>query len=124
MSNLKSVDAMSTPLPPKDGYAFGGFNSDSWSPGPKFFGQSTCFLFSLTPRMHSYETTRFNSNYAYFNLKQKTMPNGLGMGGQLDFFALWLDSEYGRGKCAPSCSSFQSPQLSKKEDFHYTHLEV
>ncbi len=75
--------------------------------------------------MLSYETTRFNSNYAYFNLKQKTMPNGLGMGGQTGYFALWLDAEdYGRGKCAPSCSSFQSPQLSKEEDFQFTHLEV
>ena len=67
----------------QSGNVFGGFNPDSWSVGPKFFGQSTCFLFHLWPRCSSYETTRFNSNYAYFNLKQKTMPNGMGMGGQV-----------------------------------------
>lgn len=48
----------------------------------------------------------------------------LGMGGQLEYFALWLDSEYGKGKCAPSCSSYQSPQLSKEQEVKFTHVEV
>ena len=47
-----------------------------------------------------------------------------GMGGQLEFFGLWLDAEYGQGRCAPSCTSYQSPQLSKEEHFKYEHLEV
>ena len=46
------------------------------------------------------------------------------MGGQLEFFGLWLDAEYGQGRCAPSCTSYQSPQLSKEEHFKYEHLEV
>ena len=25
------------------------------------------------------------------------MPNGIGLGGQLDFFGLWIDAEYGKG---------------------------
>ena len=52
------------------------------------------------------------------------MPNGLGMGGQLEYFGLWLDAEYGNGKCAPSCSSFSAPKLSKNENFIYHHMEV
>ena len=31
------------------------------------------------------------------NVKAKTMPNGIGLGGQLDFFGLWIDAEYGKG---------------------------
>ncbi len=46
------------------------------------------------------------------------------MGGQLDYFGLWLDSDYGRGRCAPSCTSYQSPQLSKEEKFVFEHIEV
>ena len=46
--------------------------------------------------MGVFDTTPFNSNYQYFNLKQKTMPNGLGMGGQLEYFGLWIDSEFGQ----------------------------
>ncbi len=113
-------------MPLQDGYVFGGFNSDSWRVGPKFFGQPACFLFHLRPRAQQYESARFNANYAYFNLKQKTMPNGMGMGGQLDYFGLWLGAEdYGRGKSAPSCSSYQSPQLAKAgQDFEYDHLEL
>ena len=108
----------------QNGFKFGGFASESWRVGPKFYGPDSCFLFSLGPKMYTYETTRFNANYQYMNIKQKTMPNGIGMGGQLDFFGLWLDSEYGHGRCAPSCSSYASPQLSKEECFQYTHLEV
>ena len=46
--------------------------------------------------MGVFDSTPFNSNYQYFNLKQKTMPNGLGMGGQLEYFGLWIDSEFGQ----------------------------
>eukprot|EP00095_Tigriopus_kingsejongensis_P010338 maker-scaffold525_size146620-snap-gene-0.13 protein:Tk10338 transcript:maker-scaffold525_size146620-snap-gene-0.13-mRNA-1 annotation:"tld domain-containing protein kiaa1609 homolog" len=108
----------------KNGNCFGGYASTSWTLNPKFVGDNTCFLFSLTPKMFHYEATRFNTNYMYMNLKQKTMANGLGMGGQMDFFGLWIDSEYGKGRCAPSCSSYSSPQLSKEEHFHIDHLEV
>ena len=45
------------------------------------------------------------------NTKQKTMPNGLGQGGQLNYFAYWIDSEFGRVSTAPSCTTFHSPQL-------------
>jgi hypothetical protein len=47
----------------------------------------------------------------YFNIKQKTMPNGLGMGGQLEYFGFWIDSEFGLVRTAPSCTTFYSPQV-------------
>ena len=108
----------------KDGNVFGGYGSHPWAVGPKFFGDNTSFLFNLYPKKYNYEALRYNSNYQYLNSKAKTFPNGLGMGGQLEFFGLWLDAEYGKGKCAPSCSSFASPQLSRNEDFTYHHVEV
>ena len=108
----------------EDGNVFGGYGSNPWNIGPKFFGDNTSFLFNLQPKQYSYEALRYNTNYQYLNTKAKTMPNGLGMGGQLEFFGLWLDAEYGKGKCAPSCSSFAAPRLSKDENFTYHHLEV
>jgi hypothetical protein len=57
-------------------------------------------------------------------LLQTYLYNLIGLGGQLEYFGLWLDAEYGVGKCAPSCSSFVSPQLSIDQDFKYDHLEV
>ena len=74
---------------------FGGFATDSWKLGPKFYGKPESFLFQLSPTVGVFDSTPFNSNYQYFNLKQKTMPNGLGMGGQLEYFGLWIDSEFG-----------------------------
>ena len=111
------------------GNVFGGFATDSWKLGPKFYGKPESFLFQLAPTMGVFDTTPFNSNYQYFNLKQKTMPNGLGMGGQLEYFGLWIDSEFGQvGKnigndiekelqvrTAPTCSTYHSPALGQQE---------
>lgn len=46
------------------------------------------------------------------------------MGGQLEYFALWIDAEFGKGKCAPSCTTFDAPQLSATEEFTIEELEV
>jgi len=94
---------------------FGGFATESWKMGPKFVGKPESFLFHLQPKMNIYDSTPFNSNYQYFNLKQKTMPNGLGMGGQLDYFGFWIDSEFGIVKTSPTCSTYHSPQLGLTE---------
>lgn len=99
----------------KAGNVFGGFATESWRPNPKFVGKSESFLFHLRPEMNIYHSTPFNTNYQYFNLKQKTLPNGLGMGGQLDYFGLWVDSEFGLVKTSPSCSTYHSPQLGDLE---------
>lgn len=95
------------------GNVFGGFATDSWKLGPKFYGKPETFLFHLHPKMNIYDTTPFNTNYQYFNLKQKTMPNGLGMGGQLEYFGFWIDSEFGIVKTSPTCSTYHSAQLGQ-----------
>jgi hypothetical protein len=105
------------------GNIFGGFCSTSWKPGPNFVGSSDCFLFQLYPQLNVYDSTPFNTNYQYFNLKQKTMPNGLGMGGQLEYFGFWIDAEFGIVRSSPSCSTFHSPQLGVQEG-RIAELEV
>ena len=97
----------------KAGNIFGGFATESWKPSPKFVGKSESFLFHLSPELNVYHSTPFNTNYQYFNLKQKTLPNGLGMGGQLEYFGFWVDAEFGILQTSPSCSTFHSPQLGE-----------
>ena len=97
------------------GNKFGGFATDPWAMSPKFCGKPETFLFHLSPKMNIYDSTPFNSNYQYFNLKQKTMPNGLGMGGQLEYFGFWIDNEFGIVNTSPSCSTYHSPQLGETE---------
>ncbi|CAK9828652.1 MTOR-associated protein MEAK7 [Anthophora retusa] len=108
-----------------DNHVFGGFASDSWAIGPNFIGNQSSFLFKLEPDILTFPSTGYNNHYQYLNMHQQTMPNGLLMGGQLNYPGLWLDCEYGTGKSSLSCTTFQNyVQLSSKENFKIKHCEV
>ncbi|XP_004070221.1 TLD domain-containing protein 1 isoform X1 [Oryzias latipes] len=108
------------------GHIFGGFASHTWELKPQFQGDSRCFLFSVFPTMRVYTATGYNEHFMYLNQHQQTMPNGLGMGGQHEYFGLWLDSDFGRGhsRARPKCTTYGSPQLSGDEDFTLDSVEV
>ncbi|XP_018418384.1 PREDICTED: TLD domain-containing protein 1 [Nanorana parkeri] len=109
-----------------DGFIFGGFASQNWVVKPQFQGDCRCFLFTVSPRLDIYTYTGYNDHYMYLNHGQQTIPNGLGMGGQHEYFGLWIDSNFGKGhsKAKPSCTTYHSPQLSAKEDFTIDAMEV
>uniref|UniRef100_A0A098LZ89 MTOR-associated protein MEAK7 n=1 Tax=Hypsiglena sp. JMG-2014 TaxID=1550645 RepID=A0A098LZ89_9SAUR len=109
-----------------DGYIFGGFSSCAWEVKPQFQGHNTCFLFSISPSLAVFTCSGYNDHYMYLNHGQQTMPNGLGMGGQHEYFGLWVDSNFGQGhsKAKPRCTTYNSPQLSAKEDFLLDSMEV
>lgn len=108
------------------GHIFGGFASISWTIKSHFVGDSHCFLFSIKPTMGVYQPTGYNENYMYLNTGMQTMPNGLGMGGQFDYFGLWLDDEFGTGhsRGQPSCTTYGSPPLAAEEEFNINRLEA
>ncbi|XP_043283708.1 MTOR-associated protein MEAK7 [Venturia canescens] len=108
-----------------DDHVFGAFAPENWSLSPNFTGDQTCFLFKLEPQILTFSASGYNNHYQYLNLHQQTMPNGLLIGGQLNYPGLWLDCEYGKGKSSVSCTTFQNyVQLSGKEHFKIKHLEV
>ncbi|KAL1785104.1 TLD domain-containing protein 1 [Sigmodon hispidus] len=113
-------------LQDRDGYVFGGFTSCSWEVKPQFQGDNRCFLFSITPSMAVYTHTGYNDHFMYLNHGQQTMPNGLGMGGQHHYFGLWVSADFGKGhsKAKPTCTTYNSPQLSAQEDFQIDKMEV
>ena len=49
-----------------------------------------------------------------------------GMGGQLDYFGLWLSADFGKGhsKAKPKCTTYSSPRLSAQEEFEVDVLEL
>lgn len=49
-----------------------------------------------------------------------------GMGGQHNYFGLWVDVDFGKGhsKAKPKCTTYHSPQLSAQEDFRFEKMEV
>ncbi|XP_027060101.1 TLD domain-containing protein 1-like isoform X1 [Pocillopora damicornis] len=108
------------------GHIFGGFASVSWSIKSHFVGDSYCFLFSLKPKMGVYHPTGYNENFMYLNMGMQTMPNGLGMGGQLNYFGFWLNEDFGSGhsRGQPSCTTYGSPVLSAEEEFKLDRLEA
>ncbi|XP_050431130.1 MTOR-associated protein MEAK7-like [Adelges cooleyi] len=108
-----------------DGNIFGGYASQSWIMKPSFYGDSGCFLFTLLPNFNCCVASGRNDNFMYMNNGQYTFPNGLGMGGQMGYWGLWLDSEYGKGQCNVSCSTFADFSMPTKEkDFVISSLEV
>ncbi|XP_032232835.2 MTOR-associated protein MEAK7 [Nematostella vectensis] len=109
----------------EDGHVFGGFASQSWAIKSHFDGDSHCFLFSLHPSLALYHPTGYNENYMYLNMNMQTLPNGLGMGGQYEYFGLWLQDSFGPGHCrGDPCTTYGNPQLSGKEKFKIDVLEV
>ncbi|XP_046576998.1 MTOR-associated protein MEAK7-like [Haliotis rubra] len=110
----------------KDGNVFGGYASQDLEFNPKFTGDAQCALFSLKPHYGVYTTTGYNDHYVYFNNHVQTLPNGLGMGGQFDYFGLWIDHTFNNGhsKAGPRCTTYGSPQLSGKPDFEVDVIEV
>lgn len=108
------------------GHVFGGFASQDWEIKPQFQGDSRCFLFTVNPSLRVYTATGYNQHFMYLNQSQQTMPNGLGMGGQHNYFGLWLDSDFGCGhsRARPRCTTYGSPQLSADEDFTLDSVEV
>ncbi|KAI8321131.1 TLD-domain-containing protein [Martensiomyces pterosporus] len=73
--------------------------------------------------MHVYRATGFNSHYQYFNYATKTLPNGLGVGGQLEHFGLWIDSAFTCGHSS-STATFDSEQLSHGREFSIEAVEA
>ena len=108
-----------------NGYIFGSFNPASWTLSPKFAGDESSFLFTLRPKMRCFPSTGYNDHYQYLNLHQQTMPNGLGCGGQHNYWGLWLDSEYGSGESSESCTTYRGyQQLSANKHFKIRNVEV
>ncbi len=46
------------------------------------------------------------------------------MGGQLEYFGFWLDSDFGKGFAAPSCTTFSAPPLCSEQRFEIDCVEV
>ncbi|GJJ72200.1 hypothetical protein EMPS_04557 [Entomortierella parvispora] len=110
----------------EDGYIFGAYADQDWEQGPKFFGTDRSFLFSIRPKLRIYRPSRVNNNFQYLDSGTKTLPNGMGFGGQLRYFGLWLASDFQSGQSAaePLCSTYQSPRLSKQQNFKLDEMEV
>ncbi|OEH78566.1 TLD domain-containing protein [Cyclospora cayetanensis] len=61
--------------------------------GHVFFGDAGTCLFSLEPQLNILRTSGLGRNFVYLNTKNKFYPIGLGFGGQVGAFRLWIGDE-------------------------------
>lgn len=48
-----------------------------------------------------------------------------GMGGQFEYFGIWLDAEFGKGHCSETCTTYRNyKMLSATKYFEVDHVEV
>jgi hypothetical protein len=108
------------------GNIFGGYNRTEWKNSPKFYGDVTSFLFTLSPEINVYRTTGINTNYMYLCHGSRTLVSGLGMGGQLEYFGLYVDDSFAGGHCrGDKSTTFGNPPLcGNEEEYEIDCVEV
>ncbi|XVE75897.1 hypothetical protein DITRI_Ditri12bG0128800 [Diplodiscus trichospermus] len=97
-----------------EGYIFGGYASQPWERHGNFYGDMKSFLFQLYPKASIFKPTGANSNLQWcaVNFSSETIPNGIGFGGRVNHFGLFLSAGFDLGHTY-SCTTFNSPCLSK-----------
>lgn len=98
----------------REGYIFGGFASQPWERHGDFYGDMKTFLFQLYPKASIFRPTGANSNLQWcaVNFSSETIPNGIGFGGRINHFGMFLSASFDQGHTF-SCTTFNSPCLSK-----------
>ncbi|XP_077235660.1 TLD-domain containing nucleolar protein isoform X2 [Tasmannia lanceolata] len=98
----------------KEGFIYGGYASHPWEKHSDFYGDMKSFLFQLYPRVSIFRPTGANSNLQWcaVNFSSESIPNGIGFGGRVNHFGLFLSSSFDQGHSF-ICTTFDSPCLSK-----------
>lgn len=127
VSKLVGQGATLVVIKAKDGTIFGGYADDNWEYcNTHWYGNSTNFLFRTRDTYGRWEANSgSNDHYQYLCWGKKSLPNGLGMGGQFDYAGLWIDSDFihGHSRAGPLCTTYSSPQLSSNDTFVIDQVE-
>ncbi|XP_074269021.1 uncharacterized protein LOC141592311 isoform X1 [Silene latifolia] len=98
----------------REGYIYGGYGSQPWEKQSDFYGDMKCFLFQLHPKVYMYRPTGANTNLQWcaVNYCSESIPNGIGFGGRVNHFGLFVSASFDTGQTF-ECTTFGSPCLSK-----------
>lgn len=108
----------------KEGYIYGGYASQPWEKHGDFYGDLKSFLFQIHPRASIFRPTGANSNLQWcaVNFSSESIPNGIGFGGRVNHFGLFLSASFDQGDTF-ICSTFNSPCLSKSNRIYPEVIE-
>ncbi|KAM7257481.1 hypothetical protein ACFE04_013222 [Oxalis oulophora] len=98
----------------KEGFIYGGYASQPWERHGDFYGDMKSFLFQLNPKASIYKPSGANTNVQWcaVNFSSDSIPNGVGFGGRVNHFGLFLSAGLDQGH-SQVCTTFGSPCLSK-----------
>ncbi|KAF5180599.1 Tld domain-containing protein [Thalictrum thalictroides] len=108
----------------KTGNVYGGYASQPWEKHSDFYGNLKCFLFQLYPKASIFRPTGANSNLQWcaVNFTSESIPNGLGFGGRINHFGLFLSASFDKGHTF-TCTTFGSPCLSETNQIYPEVIE-
>ncbi len=101
----------------EQGDVVGCYSETEWRSGGRFFGSSRGKVFTVQPRVQVFPSTGVSSNFCYFHVPSSkaqlvgTVPDGVGVGGQVGAFRLHVDADFRRGEASVYDSTFESGQL-------------
>jgi hypothetical protein len=100
----------------KAGHLFGGVASRPWQKRGSYYGDFGSFIFSLLPCAAVYHASGINQNFQWCGIGFSQLPNGLGFGGQVGHYAMFVDSTLEAGVSRPS-ATYASPCLASEQVF-------
>ncbi|KAL3839331.1 hypothetical protein ACJIZ3_023922 [Penstemon smallii] len=108
----------------KEGYIYGGYASQPWEKHGDFYGDMKSFLFQLYPKASIYRPTGANHNLQWcaVNFSSESIPNGIGFGGKVNHFGLFISANFDSGQTF-TCTTFGSPCLSKTSKIYPEVIE-
>jgi TLD len=106
----------------KGGAVFGGYAAEAWSKRGRFYGSAASFVFRLLPDFRVHFSSGANTNFQWAAKGFKELPNGVGFGGQMGYFALLVDETLDGGMSRPA-ATFGAPCLASTEMFAIDAVE-
>ncbi|KAK9196675.1 hypothetical protein WN943_004805 [Citrus x changshan-huyou] len=122
----------------KEGHIYGGYASQPWERHGDFYGDMKSFLFQLYPKLAIYRPTGANTDFAVCsqlfmllstlygkcaaNFSSESIPNGIGFGGRVNHFGLFLSASFDKGHTFTN-TTFGNPCLSKTSQIYPEVIE-
>ncbi|GFP82701.1 tld domain-containing protein 1 [Phtheirospermum japonicum] len=96
-----------------EGCIYGGYASQPWEKHADYYGDMRSFLFQLHPKASIFRPTGANHNIQWcgVNFSSESIPNGIGFGGRVNHFGLFITANFDQGHTF-TCTTFGSPCLS------------
>uniref|UniRef100_A0A6B2L9P9 TLDc domain-containing protein n=1 Tax=Arcella intermedia TaxID=1963864 RepID=A0A6B2L9P9_9EUKA len=111
----------------RNGGIFGAYTTEVWRSKADFREDRTAFLFSLAPHFGIYRATGTDTNHIYLYNNPNPhvqFPVGIGFGGIIRAFRLWINDDLDRGESREICTSFARGKVAQAIMFEVYVIEV